>query len=168
MAQAKPTKAQIRAQDDAYNEFKAKAYAEPIDWFKHDSNARYDEKVRLMVVERGLRYYGLWWVLVELLYQNKGHIYDVSTETGWKLLAVDVSTCGEVLTVDETKEAIQVFLHYGMIEQSSFNEFHQVANARVLEAADGVAATKAANQLKAWKTNNAKHNDTDSEATSES
>lgn len=136
--------------DDAYNEFKAKALTEPLDWFKHDTNARVDEKVRYMIAERGLEWYGLWWVLVELLYQQKGHIYDVSTDIGWRMLALDISSCGIFFDIDKTKEAMNVFVHYGLLDKVSFNEFSHVTNARVLDIVDEIASGKATLQIKGW------------------
>jgi len=59
-------------------------------YFPHDYNAIGDEKISRMVRKHGLEAYGLYWALVERLYQNGGRIakdyehlaYDLRVELG--------------------------------------------------------------------------------------
>ena len=40
-------------------------------WFSHDSNAKDDEKMMFLIEELGLEGYGIYWVLVEKLREEK-------------------------------------------------------------------------------------------------
>ena len=42
-------------------------------WFSHDSNAKDDEKMMFLIEELGLEGYGIYWVLVEKLREEKGY-----------------------------------------------------------------------------------------------
>jgi hypothetical protein len=43
-------------------------------WFKHDFNARHDPKKRKLFRKFGLAGIGAYWVLVEMLYEERGEI----------------------------------------------------------------------------------------------
>jgi len=46
-------------------------------YFSHDYNSRQDDKIQHLIFEMGYEGYGIYWSLVELLYQNGGYIeYD--------------------------------------------------------------------------------------------
>lgn len=46
-------------------------------WFKHDSNAKDDPKVSLLIDQLGLEGYGAFWMLLETLREQPGYIYPV-------------------------------------------------------------------------------------------
>ncbi len=46
-------------------------------WFSHDSNAKDDPKVLLLIDQHGLEGYGIYWVLVEILREQPGYRYPV-------------------------------------------------------------------------------------------
>ncbi len=43
-------------------------------YFKHDLDARGDDKMRSMMMKHGARGYGIYWLIVEDLYRSKGRI----------------------------------------------------------------------------------------------
>ena len=45
-----------------------------MEYFSHDYNAREDEKIQKLIYKHGWQSYGLYWALVEMLYQNDGFI----------------------------------------------------------------------------------------------
>lgn len=47
-----------------------------MDWFRHDTDAHIDIKVRKLLRDGGLKAYGLYWLVVELLYVYGGSISD--------------------------------------------------------------------------------------------
>lgn len=47
-------------------------------WFKHDSNAKDDHKIMLMMDQLGLEGYGIFWVLIEVLREQDDYRYPVS------------------------------------------------------------------------------------------
>ena len=46
-------------------------------WFSHDSNAKDDPKVMMLIDQLGLEGYGIYWVLVETLREQPGYRYPV-------------------------------------------------------------------------------------------
>jgi hypothetical protein len=59
-------------------------------YFKHDYHARSDEKIARLIRKHGWAAYGLYWALVEMLYENDGKIgndyealaYDLRADRG--------------------------------------------------------------------------------------
>ncbi len=47
-------------------------------WFKHDTNAKDDYKVMLLMDQLGLEGYGIFWVLIEVLREQAGYVYPVN------------------------------------------------------------------------------------------
>lgn len=43
-------------------------------YFKHDLDARADEKMRAMIIKHGATGYGIYWMVIEDLYRNKGRL----------------------------------------------------------------------------------------------
>ena len=39
-------------------------------YFSHDSNARNDEKILMLMAEHGLKGYGAYWILIEMMFEN--------------------------------------------------------------------------------------------------
>ncbi|MCF8227006.1 MAG: DUF4373 domain-containing protein [Bacteroidales bacterium] len=80
-------------------------------WFKHDSNAKDDPKVMLLIDELGLEGYGIFWVLVELLRDQADYRYP---------LALIPSIARRYNTSD--KKMLTVISNYGLfiIEKEQF------------------------------------------------
>lgn len=47
-------------------------------WFKHDTNAKDDHKIMLLMDQLGLEGYGIFWVLIEVLREQDGYSYPLS------------------------------------------------------------------------------------------
>lgn len=47
-------------------------------WFKHDSNAKDDHKIMLLMDQLGLEGYGIYWVLIETLREQEGYRYPIA------------------------------------------------------------------------------------------
>lgn len=70
-------------------------------YFSHDANARKDEKILCLLVEHSYEGYGLYWALVEMMFENpdtaisrkllKGIAYDLRVDL--KLLQGIITTC---------------------------------------------------------------------------
>lgn len=45
-----------------------------MEWFKHDTDAHDDIKIRKLIRMHGIQAYGLYWYLVELMYRNDGQM----------------------------------------------------------------------------------------------
>ena len=66
-------------------------------WFSHDSNAKDDPKILMLIDQLGLEGYGIYWVLIETLREQPGYSYPVKMlpilakryyTSGEKMLAV--------------------------------------------------------------------------------
>ena len=44
-------------------------------WFRHDSNAKDDAKIMLMIEDLGLEAYGIYWILIETLTEQQNLEY---------------------------------------------------------------------------------------------
>jgi hypothetical protein len=47
--------------------------AKDVYWFKHDANARRDQKIMTMRLVYGAEGYGWWWMLIELMREAQEH-----------------------------------------------------------------------------------------------
>ena len=58
-------------------------------YFKHDSNARHDPKMQILINEHGLEGYGRFWVIVEML-REATHYKLETKEYVWAALALEL------------------------------------------------------------------------------
>ena len=91
-------------------------------WFSHDSNAKDDPKVVMMIEQLGLESYGIFWVLVEILREQPGFRYP---------LQLIPAIARRYNTTSEKVKA--VIMNYGLfiIEDDEFF-FSQSLNRRML------------------------------------
>jgi hypothetical protein len=54
-------------------------------YFSHDYNARQDIKIRRMIIKHGMTAYGIWWAIIEDLYNNANAL-----ETDYECIAIDL------------------------------------------------------------------------------
>ena len=47
-------------------------------WFKHDTNAKDDHKVMLLMDQLGIEGYGIFWILIEVLREQDNYVYPLS------------------------------------------------------------------------------------------
>ena len=64
------------------------AGSKPMPYFSHDSTAHEDIKCRLLILRGGMEYYGLWWMLCELLAGADNHRLPYETEEHKQLMAI--------------------------------------------------------------------------------
>ena len=57
------------------------------EYFSHDYAARDDEEIKKLIYSHGWSGYGIYWALVELLYQNNGYM-----QTHYESIAFDLRT----------------------------------------------------------------------------
>ena len=61
-------------------------------YFSHDYNTREDEKIKNLIFELGFEGYGLYWALVESLYQNDGYM-----QTHYNRIAHELHTQSDLI-----------------------------------------------------------------------
>ena len=123
-------------------------------YVRHDVSAHEDDALCAMVEDKGMAYYGLYWLLVELLTSRKGHIYDISDQRGWKRLAYDLG-CMSPMTIPECKAFVKDLCEYGLISKEHHDE-NMLAIKRVLRDTEAYAQGIAKRKFGAWKTNKAR------------
>ena len=147
-----------------YSEAYQEAFEKPLKYLHHDTDAHADDELRIMAAEHGsLELYGLYWCLMELLAQRKGHIYDVSKERGWHFLALDMSTCGVLIDTDKCKTLVQALVEFNKLSRESFEQGHIVSERVSRQAgryAEECATSKAAGAKSARKRQLLKEEDT--------
>lgn len=147
--------AEKQAAQDAYEEFLERAMSDPVKFVKHDARAHDDEALYRLTNQHGMAYYGLYWLLVELLTGRKHHYYDVSDDAGWRRLAKDMS-CLCDMSIEQCQEFIADLYAADLISRPQIDELQRVSITRVLVDARSYAETVASKQLGAWKTNRKK------------
>ena len=132
-----------------YDEYLDEMRMAPLDYVRHDANARCDEALRRATAKGGMGFLGSWWVLVELLTSKKGHEYDVTDETGWKLLALDMSTCGWNWTVEGCHDFCDILNEHDLIDSEMYAR-GKVLNNRVCREVEKYARATAGKRLGGW------------------
>lgn len=127
----------------------------PLDYVRHDADARKDEALRRATATHGMGFLGSWWVLVELLCSKANHEYDVTDDTGWNLYALDMSTCGVLWTVPECQKFCSQLASYGLIDAEMYGR-GKIVNNRICREVEGYANAAAGKKLGSWKTNAAR------------
>ena len=140
---------------EAYERFLEQEQDKPLRYITHDNRAHDDEALYRLTAEHGMGYYGLYWLLIELLANRKGHYYDVSDELGWRRLARDMS-CMCDMDIGGCKRFIADLYGAGLIIREQYDELHRVASKRLLADAMACAEEVASKRIGAWKTNRKK------------
>lgn len=140
---------------DAYSRFLEEAESDPIRFIKHDTRAHDDDALYRLTNAHGMAYYGLYWLLVELLTGRRHHYYDVSDDAGWRRLARDMS-CICDMSVEDCKQFVSDLYDYDLITREQYDELHRVSITRIGADARDYAESVASKKLGAWKTNRKK------------
>lgn len=140
---------------NAYLDFLDEALSEPVKFIKHDARAHDDEALYRLANTHGMAYYGMYWLLAELLTGRKNHFYDISDGAGWRRLANDMG-CICDMTVDDCKRFVTDLYDAGLINREQYDELHRVTITRILKDSRAYAEAVAAKKLGAWKTNRRK------------
>ena len=141
---------------EVYQSYYDDALGEPLAYFRHDTDAHRDTAIRRLVMEHGKGAGYDYWVLAECLASAEGHAYRVSDESGWQMLALDMSACGCAMSVDECREFVGTLAGYGLVCADLLFDCGKVTIERTSREADRWATAKASKQLAAWRTNDAK------------
>lgn len=64
-----------------------------VEYFSHDYNARNDIKLKNLTMKHGLEGIGLYWCIIEMLYENEGRL----SEDEIQIIAFDVRTTKELI-----------------------------------------------------------------------
>lgn len=100
-------------------------------WFKHDTNAKDDYKIMLLIDQLGLEGYGIFWILIETLREQEGYRYPMVM---LPILAKRYNTSGEKMKT--------VVMQYGLFEILDDDTFLSPALARRMGAYDKLVEQK--------------------------
>ncbi len=138
-----------------YQDAIAEVCMEPLEYVKHDTNAREDDALARLVMADGLEAAAVFWIVVECLASRKGHCYSVGDDAGLRILASHMSTGGHPFTVDEVRAWLGELARHGLIDAEAYAE-GRLANRRISAQAYDVAEKAAQKRAGAWKTNRAR------------
>ena len=68
-----------------------------MEWFKHDTDAHDDIKIRKLIRMHGIQAYGLYWYLVELFYGNNGEMPEANVLDECMLAGVQEDDCNDIM-----------------------------------------------------------------------
>lgn len=84
-------------------------------WFKHDSNANVDAKLKKLRAKYGLQGYGLYWLILEYIAMNvEKHNLTFELEHDAETLAADTG-----LHIDVVQEMMTYMVERGLFENAS-------------------------------------------------
>lgn len=156
MAMARKVRPLTEDEQAKLDELREQAKSDPLDWFKHDNDAHKDQGLRLLIVSRGMAAYGLYWCLMEVLAAQENHLYDVSTEIGWQLLARDLSPGVEVMGAGECMDFIRALAELGLVSRECLEVSGHVVSERICRNAAERNESTAQNRFKGWRSGRAR------------
>lgn len=112
-------------------------------YFSHDFNARNDIKLKKVNMELGLQGIGLYWCIIEYLYENNGYL----------TLDEDVDLLAYELRID--KELILNLIEKYELFKKNKNKFYSPSVLTRLEVINEKSNTNRKNALKRWQNKNA-------------
>lgn len=132
-----------------YSEFYQDALAEPMKWFRMDTDFMRDTKVRRLAVLGGWQAIGRYVALIACLADSDGHTYDLADDHGWRFLAADMSCGGESMPLDELRALIATLYDLKLIDREMWDESSKVAMPRLMREVEIMAKDVAAARYKA-------------------
>ena len=112
-------------------------------YFPHDFNARNDIKLKKVNMELGLKGIGLYWCIIEYLYENNGYL----------TLDEDVDLLAYELRIDK-ESIINLIEKYDLFKKNK-NKFYSPSVLTRLEVINEKSNTNRKNALKRWQNKNA-------------
>ena len=91
-------------------------------YFKHDSNARNDPKIKALINKYGMEGYGRWWVIIEMFRESTGYKLE-DEEYIWDALAEQMKcdVKGVKLFIKDCTEKFKLFVQEdGFFYSASF------------------------------------------------
>jgi len=70
-------------------------------YFKHDTNARHDPKIKSLINKTGIKGYGCYWIVIEMLRDSSGYKLE-DKSFNWEILAEETK-----MTIDEARQFIK-------------------------------------------------------------
>lgn len=132
-----------------YSEFYQDALAEPMKWFRMDTDFMRDAKVRRLAVLGGWQAIGRYVALIACLADSDGHAYDLADDHGWRFLAADMSCGGEAMPLDELRGFVSTLYDLKLIDREMWDESSKVAMPRLMREVEIMAKDVAAARYKA-------------------
>jgi hypothetical protein len=90
-------------------------------YFPHDCNARNDPKLQRLQMKQGMAGVGLYWCLLELLYENRG-----------KLMQSDIEIYAFALRTD-TETLTDILQNFDLFKRDKTSYWSESANSRIEE-----------------------------------
>lgn len=123
----------------AYSEEYIKALSQPMEWLRLDTDIMRDNKIRRLSVLGGWEAFGKYIALICCLATCDSHLYDLSTDIGWKFFAADMTTVGCEMSVEDAHEFVSTLASLDLIDRSLWTESKKLASDRLLREADTYA-----------------------------
>lgn len=114
-------------------------------WFRHDASARVDIKLQKLIAKYGCEGYGMFWVLLEILYENNGSIEN--DDDSMNIISFQSNS-----KIDAT-EFVKYCIKIGLFELTE----NSISNKRIQEfftERNNISNTKKAAANKRWSKDN--------------
>lgn len=117
----------------------AAALREPMAWFHLDSDFLDDPKIMRLGFEDGWAAIGIYVALMSRLAREDSHIFDVSTEYGWKVLQSRMALVGGEMDAEDLKAVVSKFAALGLIDSEMYAESGKIASDRLMREVENYA-----------------------------
>lgn len=139
-----------------YSDYYQEALAEPMRWYRMDSDWMRDVKVRRLTRAGGWAYAGMYQALVACLAYADGHIYDLADDAGWEFLLADMNAGGCKTSVDDLREFVAMVVSVGLADKEMWAESRKLTSKRLVREAEENARRVADNKAGIDRMNKAK------------
>jgi len=78
-------------------------------WFSHDANARHDPKICALISVFGIEGYGKYWIIIEMLREQKNYKLSINNKYGYDVLAMQMQ-CSKDATVEFINACVNDFI----------------------------------------------------------
>lgn len=133
---------------ELFTEYFTEALIKPMPYFSMDSDFMRDNKIRRLACVGGWEYIGKYVAFIACLAGQKGHIYDLSDDMGWKFLLADMSAYGCDLDDDSLREFVGVLLQLELVDVEMYDEDGKLTSQRMLRNAEKYATEVAAGKAR--------------------
>lgn len=100
----------------------------PMAWFRHESSAAGNTKLRKLMIRYGIEGYGRWWLLCEFLASVTGHKFSLQTEEDMTLIVQTLQFQGgafnDLVARDACHKFIDDLLDLDLVQVNEVGEIH--------------------------------------------
>jgi len=113
-------------------------------YFKHDSNAHTDFKVRRLLKRYGWQGYGWWWLLIEILRDQSSYSLDYAEDT------FDILSAEMACSIEEAQQFIDYLLEIKLLQRNGHDNLFSTRLNSDMKVKDDIQGQAREAALRRW------------------